>query len=135
LRILEALGFYLLAVLAVNVIPLSRTHGFKQVLENAGKVVDMGYSLLIFPEGGVTGDGSIKKFENGIGIIASDMRLPVVPVKIGGLYNILRNGILPWGHVPRLPVVKITFGEILLFSKKNYEQITNELEEIIKNRL
>lgn len=136
-RALEAAGFYLLVNLAVNACPLSRTHGFKRVLENAGKLADRGWSLLIFPEGGVTTDGEMKKFESGIGIIAADMKMPVVPVKIEGLYNILRNGILPWGHIPRWPRVKITFGKTLFFKKTrfSYQEIALALEETIKNRL
>ncbi len=100
-RFIEAAGFYLLVNLAINACPLSRTHGFKQVIENVGKLIDRGWSILIFPEGMVTTDGKIHDFESGIGIIAADMKVPVVPVKIEGLYNILRDGILPWGHRPR----------------------------------
>ncbi|MBM3707702.1 MAG: AMP-binding protein [Actinobacteria bacterium] len=134
-RVIEAIGFYLLVNLAVNACPLSRTHGFKQVLENVGKLIDRGWSVLIFPEGGVTLDGSIRKFESGIGIIALDMKVPVVPVKIEGLYNILRNGILPWGHMPKWPRVKITFGKPVIFKNKSYMEVAEELEDIIRNRL
>jgi len=134
-RIMEAYGFYLLVNLAIGALPLSRTHGFKQVLENTGRLMDRGYHILIFPEGGVSVDGSIKRFESGVGIIASDMSAPVVPVKIEGLYNILRNGILPWGHMPRRPIIKVTFGKPVIFKDRTYKEISNELEEIIKKRL
>jgi long-chain acyl-CoA synthetase len=134
-RIIEAIGFYLLVNLAINACPLSRTHGFKQVLENAGKLIDRGWSILIYPEGMVTTDGNIQDFESGIGIIAADMSVPVVPVKIEGLYNILRDGILPWGHKPKWPRVTVTFGEPVLFRNKTYHEIAYELEDIIKNRL
>ena len=134
-RILEAIGFYLLVNIAINALPLSRTHGFRQVLENVGKLIDRGWSVLIFPEGGVTPDGSIKRFESGIGVIALDMKVPVVPIKIEGLYNILRNGILPWGHMPKLPKVKITFGKPVIFRNKSYTEVAAELEDIIRNRL
>jgi len=134
-RILEAVGFYLLVNLAVNTCPLSRTHGFKQVLENVGKLIDRGWSVLIFPEGGVTLDGNIRKFESGIGIIALDMKVPVVPVKIEGLYNILRNGILPWGHLSKWPKIKVTFGKPIVFKNKSYKEVADELEDIIRNKL
>jgi long-chain acyl-CoA synthetase len=118
-------------------LPLSRTHGFKQVLENAGRLIDRGWHLLIFPEGGVTTDGKMRKFESGIGIVAADMRVPVIPVKIEGLYNMLRNGILPWGHRPKWPKVKITFGKPLHFKKADYsyQEIAGILEETIRNIL
>ncbi|MBN1298723.1 MAG: AMP-binding protein, partial [Actinobacteria bacterium] len=110
-RIIEAIGFYLLVNLAIGALPLSRTHGFRQSLENIGRLLDRGNHILIFPEGGVTSDGTIKNFENGIGIIASDMYARIVPVKIAGLYGILKNGIIPWGHLPKWPRVNVTFAE------------------------
>jgi len=134
-RMLEAIGFYLLVNLAINTCPLSRIHGFKQVLENTGKLIDRGWSILIFPEGGVTLDGSIKKFESGIGIMAIDMKVPVIPIKIEGLYNILRNGILPWRHIPKWPRVTLTFGKPIVFKDKSYTDVSKELEDIIRNKL
>ncbi|MCL4377081.1 MAG: AMP-binding protein [Actinobacteria bacterium] len=132
-RMIEAIGFYLLVNLAINAAPLSRTYGFNQVLKNTGKLIDRNWSILIFPEGGVTIDGKIKKFEAGIGIIAEDMRVPVVPVKIDGLYNILHNGILPLGHKPVWPEVNVTFGRPVEFKGKSYNDVAFELENIIKN--
>ena len=41
-RIIEAMGFYLLISLFINVIPLSRIFGFEQVFNNIGTFVDMG---------------------------------------------------------------------------------------------
>jgi len=134
-RAVEAAGFYLLVNLAVNACPLSRTHGYSQVLKNTGKLIDRGWSIMIFPEGGVTADGKMKNFEPGVGIIANDMKIPVVPVKIEGIYNLARNGILPWGHRPKWPMVKVTFGKPILFKNKNYYDIANTIEDIIKNQL
>jgi long-chain acyl-CoA synthetase len=131
-RIIEAIGFYMLVNLAINACPLSRTHGFKQVLKNVGKLIDKGWSILIFPEGEVTTDGKIKKFESGIGIIAADMKVPIIPVKIEGLYNILHDGILPLGHKPRWPKIAVTFGKPVLFRNRSYNEVANELEDIIK---
>jgi long-chain acyl-CoA synthetase len=132
-KIMEAIGFYLLVNLAINAAPLSRTYGFNQVLKNTGKLLDRNWSILIFPEGGVTIDGNIKKFEGGIGIIAEDMRVPVIPVKIEGLYNILHNGILPLGHKPERPGVNVIFGKPVDFKEKNYCDVAIELENMIRN--
>lgn len=134
-RAVEAAGFYLLVNLAVNACPLSRTHGFSRVLKNTGKLIDRGWSILIFPEGGVTANGKIRNFEPGVGIIAGDMKIPVVPVKISGIYNLLRNGLLPWGHRPRWSLVTVSFGKPLLFKNKNYYDIAIAIEDIIRNQL
>jgi len=132
-RIIEAVGFYLLVNLFIITCPLSRTYGFKQIMENIGKVISRGWSVLIYPEGRVTADGSIKEFESGVGVITSDMEVPAVPVRIEGLFNILRNGILPWGHMPRWPLVTVSFGKPLKFKNKNYRKITGIIEKRVKS--
>lgn len=132
-RIIEAIGFYLLVNLAINATPLSRTYGFKQTMENIGRLIDKGWFILIFPEGGVTTDGKMERFEQGIGMIASDMNIPVVPVRIEGLYDILHNGILPLGHRPRWPLVKVYFGKPMTFKEKDYKKITREVEKAVKS--
>ena len=132
-RIMEAMGFYLLVNLFIITCPLSRTHGFKQIMENIGKIISRGWSVLIYPEGMMTTDGSIKEFESGVGVIASDMEVPVVPVRINGLFNILRNGILPWGHMPRWPLITVSFGKPLKFKNKSYKKVTKLIEKRVKS--
>ncbi|MHB9127095.1 MAG: lysophospholipid acyltransferase family protein, partial [Candidatus Humimicrobiaceae bacterium] len=130
-RIFEAAGFYLFLCLFLNVIPLSRTRGFKQSLENIGSLIDRGWNILIFPEGAITIDGNIKEFESGIGVIAKDMKVPVIPVRIDGLYDILHNGILPLGHLPKIPVVKISFGKQVEMFEGSYHEIADNLRGIV----
>jgi len=135
-RAVEAIGFYLLVNLFINASPLSRTHGFRQIMENTGNLLDNGWSVLVYPEGRVTTDGRIKKFESGIGVIALDMKVPVIPVRVKGLFNILRNGILPWGHLPRWPLVEVSFGKPLKFKRFNgrdYRDITSIIEKEVKS--
>jgi len=132
-RAVEALGFYLLVNLFISACPLSRIHGFRQSMENIGKLISRGWSILIYPEGRVTTDGNIKDFEPGAGVIASDMEVSVVPVRIRGLFNILRNGILPWGHLPGWPLVRVSFGQPLKFKSENYRKIGKIIERAVKS--
>ncbi|MFC2159833.1 AMP-binding protein [Actinomycetota bacterium] len=134
-RAIEALGFYLFISFFVNVIPLSRVFGFDQVFKNIGTAVDRGWNILIFPEGAVTTDGKISEFEPGIGIICRDMKMPVIPIRIDGLYNILKNGLLPLGHVPRIPEVRVDIGKQQYFRKGKYKEIAGKLHQIIKSGL
>jgi len=133
IRFIEAAGFYLLVNLAINACPLSRTHGFKQIMENIGRLLDSGWSTLIYPEGRVTTNGKIKKFESGVGIVASDMKIPVVPVRICGLFDILHHGILPVGHLPKRPLVTVKFGKPLTFRGENYREITEKIEKAVRS--
>ena len=43
----------------------------------------------IFPEGERTKTGKMNPFKLGIGIIASNMKVPIVPIKLEGLFEIL----------------------------------------------
>lgn len=132
-RVIEAIGFYLLVNFAINTTPLSRTYGFKQTMENIGHLLDKNWSVLIYPEGGVTPDGKIKRFESGIGMIASEMKVPVIPVRIKGLFDILHHGILPIGHRPRWPLVTVSFGKPMAFEKEDYKEITEKIEEAVRS--
>jgi long-chain acyl-CoA synthetase len=79
---------YVLVVSLFNVFPLPKYSGFRQSFRFAGDSVDRGYSVLIFPEGDVTPDGKIQEFRAGIGLLASQLRIPVVPMRIEGLYEL-----------------------------------------------
>ena len=68
-----------------NVFPLPLLAGFRKSFEFAGDLADRGWSMLIFPEGALTRDGKIAPFRAGIGLLATRLRLPVVPVRIGWL--------------------------------------------------
>jgi long-chain acyl-CoA synthetase len=57
-------------------------------LRHAGKLVESGYSLLVFPEGRLTPDGAIHAFRPGAAVMAERLGLPVVPIRVDGLYEI-----------------------------------------------
>ena len=130
-RIIEAAGFYIFTCIFLNVIPLSRTRGFKQSLENIGKLISRGWNILIFPEGAISIDGKIKEFEPGIGVIAKDMKVPIIPLRIDGLGDLLHKGILPLGHPPKIPIVKISFAKQVEMLEGSYQEIANNLREIV----
>ena len=128
-RAIEAVGFFSFICLILNVIPLSRTYGFKQSFENIGHQLDKGWYILIFPEGAVTGDGKTKDFEPGIGIISKDMNAPIVPIRVDGLFRILYNGILPLGHWPRIPLIKTFIGKKIRYREGSYKEIATKIKE------
>ncbi|MFO7928809.1 MAG: lysophospholipid acyltransferase family protein, partial [Candidatus Humimicrobiaceae bacterium] len=134
-RFIEGIGFYLFVSLFLNVIPLSREYGFQQVFRNIGMAIDRGWHVLVFPEGGVTEDGKMQDFEPGIGVICKDMKIPVIPMRIEGLWNILRNGLLPYGHLPKLPMVKVKIGKQDYFKEGSYQEIAENLHHIVKDKL
>ncbi len=48
-----------------------------------------GMSVFVFPEGGRTPDGSLQKFENGAAYLAIRAQVPVVPIALSGVYDLL----------------------------------------------
>ena len=83
---------WVLGVALLNLFPLPREAGFRQSFAYAGECVDRGYSLLVFPEGRHTADGKISPFRAGIGLLANNLSLPVVPLRIDGLHELKQAG-------------------------------------------
>ncbi len=85
----RALDFidYFLVVSLFNVFPLPKESGFRESFSFAGELVDQGSSVLVFPEGALTKDGSLQPFRSGIGVLATHLGIPVLPVRIDGLYQ------------------------------------------------
>ncbi|HEX8927150.1 MAG TPA: 1-acyl-sn-glycerol-3-phosphate acyltransferase, partial [Terriglobales bacterium] len=78
---------YVLVIGLFNVFPLPNGPGFRQSFEFAGSAVDEGDSILIFPEGHRSHDGQIAAFQAGAGILANRLNIPVVPMRIDGLWE------------------------------------------------
>src|SRR5208283_2238293 len=68
-----------LAVALLNLFPLPRQSGFRKSFAYAGEAVDRGYSVLVFPEGKHSTDGKVGKFRTGIGLLANNLRIPILP--------------------------------------------------------
>ncbi|MCI0489490.1 MAG: AMP-binding protein [Blastocatellia bacterium] len=119
---------YVLIVALFNVFPLPQKSGFRRSFAFAGKRVDSGYSLLVFPEGKTTEDGRIRPFMGGIGLLASDLDLPVVPIKIEGLFELKQQG----RYFARPGEVSVTFGEPVPIDRdEDPAIITRDLESLV----
>jgi long-chain acyl-CoA synthetase len=79
---------YFLVVSLFNVFPLPKKSGFRESFRFAGDLADRGWNILVFPEGDLTPDGKLQPFRAGIGLLASNLKLPVVPLRIDGAYEI-----------------------------------------------
>jgi long-chain acyl-CoA synthetase len=75
-------------VALLNVFPLPRQAGFRESFSYAGESVDRGYSILVFPEGHHTTDGKLRPFRAGVGLLANNLGIPVVPMRIDGLFEL-----------------------------------------------
>ncbi len=90
-RFVEQMSYYLVVTL-FNVFPLPQQTGFRESFAFAGESADNGYSILVFPEGRRTQDGKLSPFRSGIGMLARSLNLPVVTIRIDGLFELKRMG-------------------------------------------
>jgi len=81
--------------------------------------------VLVFPEGELTRDGRVAPFRAGIGLLAARLKVPVVPVRIEGLFE-LREAGKRW---TRPGQVRISIGAPVRFSETDAaEEIAREIE-------
>jgi long-chain acyl-CoA synthetase len=83
---------WLLGVSLLNLFPLPRQAGFRRSFAYAGQAVDRGYSVLVFPEGRHTLDGKMNPFRAGIGLLTANLGIPVLPMRIDGLFELKQAG-------------------------------------------
>ncbi|MDT5262677.1 MAG: long-chain acyl-CoA synthetase, partial [Acidobacteriota bacterium] len=83
---------YFLVVSIFNTFSLPKASGFRRSFAFAGETVDRGYSLLVFPEGARAEKMGMNPFMGGIGVLASKLGIPVVPVRIDGLLELKLSG-------------------------------------------
>jgi len=80
---------YFLVVSLFNVYPLPQLSGFRESFRFAGESADRGYSLLVFPEGIVNDRDTpdMVPFQPGIGLLAQNLRIPIVPMRLDGVWQ------------------------------------------------
>jgi len=83
---------WFLGVSLLNLFPLPREAGFRESFAYAGELVDRGDSVLVFPEGRHTTDGKMLPFRSGIGLLANNLGIPIVPMRIRGLFELKQAG-------------------------------------------
>jgi long-chain acyl-CoA synthetase len=120
---------WILGVSLLNLFPLPRAAGFLKSFTYAGEAVDRGYSILVFPEGRHTTDGKMNPFRAGVGLLAKNLGLPVLPMRILGLFEVKRAGkrfAAPWKICVRI-------GQPIKFAPgTDPEEIARTLQEKVK---
>ena len=117
-----------LTALLFNAFPMARQGNARPSMEHIVDLVDRGWSVLIFPEGTRSPNGELQPFKAGVGLLAVELGIPVVPIQLCGLHTILPKG--SW--VPRRGPVEVTIGAPLRFLPgMDYVQATQQLEREI----
>jgi long-chain acyl-CoA synthetase len=128
-RCMEKLSYFLVVGL-FNVFPLPQQTGFRESFAFAGECADRGYSILVFPEGRRTLDGKMSPFRTGIGMLAKNLGLPVLPIRIDGLFELKQRG----KKLARPGTVRVTIGALVKFEEEpNPGWIAAELERYMSD--
>ncbi len=120
---------YALVVALFNVFPLPQRTGFRESFAFAGESVDRRYNVLVFPEGRRTQDGNLSPFQAGVGILANNLRIPIVPMRIDGLFELAQSGKM----LARPGTVRVTIGAPIRFEPNaDPTAIALKLEKIVR---
>ena len=80
--------------LLFNTVPLGRNGGGLSggATDHVDKLIDKGWSLLMFPEGTRSRDGEIGKLRSGAAVIAAQHGIPIVPIHVRGTHDAMPPG-------------------------------------------
>jgi long-chain acyl-CoA synthetase len=121
---------YWLATALFNVFPLPQHSGFRESFRFSGESADRGYSLLVFPEGEVNNseDGHMASFQSGIGLLAENLRLPIIPMRLDGVWQMKRER----RRLAHFDEITVRIGAPILFPPNTPpEEIARRLESIV----
>jgi long-chain acyl-CoA synthetase len=125
------LGHWLVIAL-FNVFPLPQLSGFRESFRYAGESVDRGYSVLVFPEGEVnkTETGDMAPFQSGIGVLAENLRIPIVPVRLDGVWQMRRQG----RRLAHVGEITVRIGALITFPLgTGANEIVRTLESAVRS--
>jgi long-chain acyl-CoA synthetase len=120
---------YRLSTFFFNTFPLPQHGaGAGQAIRYMGELAAQGWSILIFPEGDRSRTGQVLPFQPGVGMIASHLKIPVVPVRILGLEKVLHRD---W-KFPRPGRVRVNIGAPMSLLGEAFAESAHRVEEAVR---
>lgn len=102
-----------MAALLFGAVPFARGRNAWVSLNECAGLLGAGWSILLYPEGTRTTNGRIGPFRPGVGFLAVEAGIPVVPIRTEGLFGIFPKG----GRLPHPGRVTVYFGPPLRFTR------------------
>ena len=93
----------------VRVIPIDMDNYLIRALQASARILRNGKILSLFPEGERSADGSVRPFRKGVGILVSELNVPVLPAYIAGAFEAWPRG----QTFPRLHRLRVRFGPVI----------------------
>jgi long-chain acyl-CoA synthetase len=126
--------YYLLTGL-FNVFPLPRLRDFQPSFAHAGRAMDRGYHVLVFPEGTRSAAGQLARFRSGIGLLAKQSGAMVLPIALRGVGE-LKAGKQGWFRSGK---IEMRVGDPIRLSPTESEadiasRLHDEVERLLLDR-
>ncbi len=113
----------------MNVIRISSEGEYLNAMKISSEIINMGYSLCIFPEGGRSFDGRLRELKPGFALIALKHGIPVVPIFITGTFRALPRG----RFIPRLTRIKAFIMKPADVSRfQNHDELVNDVATLLR---
>lgn len=128
-RVANQIAYWMMTGL-FNVFPLPQRSGFRESFRFAGEAADHGYNVVVFPEGRRSETEEMLPFRAGIGMLANNLHLPVIPLRIRGLGALKATGRRGWAP---FGAISIHIGKPVRFAPGSKpENVAAELEHIVR---
>ncbi|MBI2320911.1 MAG: 1-acyl-sn-glycerol-3-phosphate acyltransferase [Chloroflexi bacterium] len=122
-----------LVALAGQAFPFVKSGGaVRPTLEELGRWLDDGYAVVMSPEGNPERDGELLPFLGGTGLMAVEMRVPVVPFRLEGYHRLFPPD-PPFPYLPdKQGHVRLIVGEPVAFPASiSYHQATERARQAL----
>lgn len=121
-----------------NMVRIDTERDFFTALRAAARIVRAGASVFIHPEGLRSPDGNLLPFHTGVGLLAVETGVPLVPVHISGTINVMPTGsIIIYPHPITIKFGKPMDMQSYIEKKKTaqaydvYKEVTEDLRQRI----
>ena len=127
---LSAAGKFGLACLLFGAFPLPQRLGqVGDTLRYAGELAEGGLCILIYPEGKRSQDGRMQSFKSGVGLLARELEIPIIPVGIRGAFESMSVH----DSWPRRGPVRVAFGRPLQLEEgETPDQLAARVEAAVR---
>jgi long-chain acyl-CoA synthetase len=110
---------------------LARHEPYMPSLEYVAKMIDAGWNVALAPEGRMSKNGQLQPFKSGIGLLAAELGVAVVPVKTIGLYGTVP---LHANWPKHRSHVTVRIGQPVKFARHtDYDKATRKLQQLMES--
>ncbi len=113
--------------LLFNTFPFERMGDFMKGLKTCEALIKDNRSIILFPEGSRTLEDKLRPFKPGLGSLALNLKVPILPVYIKGAQEAL-----PKGKILPLPKkITVIFGKPIFLDKLDFSQCATNYERYL----